>query len=293
MRDSMPGQDSGQERRRWKVPPAPVIASSVVLTIFITCSVLAHVIAPHDPFKQDLTARLLPPVWQGGGAEEFLLGTDRLGRDVLSRIIFGARISLMVGLSTVTLGVLLGVPIGAYSALVGGRFDFWLMRLVDSQMSIPFLVLVMMFMAAFGNSLLNVILVIGVANWTTYARMARGEALKLRSRPFVEAGQALGATTISILRKHIIPNLLASIVVVASLDVGRTILAEAALSFLGMGVPPPTPSWGRMISEGRGLLVVAWWLPTLPGIAITLVVVSASVMGDWLRDIYDPKSRSH
>jgi peptide/nickel transport system permease protein len=260
-----------------------VIALSAVL------ATLAPALAPADPARNDLLARLTPPAWMAGGSWQHPLGTDTLGRDVVSRLLHGARVSLIVGFSAVIVAGVLGVLLGLVSGYYGGRLDDVLMRLGDVQLAFPALVLAIAVLAVVGSGLGNVVLVLGVTGWVTYARIARGETLSLRHREFVEGARALGARDAGILWRHVLPNVLPSITVVATFSVARTIIAEASLSFLGLGIPPPAPSWGAMLDEGRNYLTTGWWLALFPGLAILAVVLGINVVGDWLRDTLDPR----
>jgi peptide/nickel transport system permease protein len=260
-----------------------------VIMVSAALAVLAPLLAPTDPARNDLLARLTPPAWLPGGSWAHPLGTDTLGRDVVSRLLYGARVSLVVGLSAVVLAGVLGVLLGLVSGYYGGRLDDALMRLGDVQLAFPALVLAIAVLAVVGSGIANVVLVLGVTGWVTYARIARGETLSLRHREFVEGARALGARDAGILWRHVLPNVLPSITVVATFSVARTIIAEASLSFLGLGIPPPAPSWGAMLDEGRNYLTTGWWLALFPGLAILAVVLGINVVGDWLRDTLDPR----
>jgi peptide/nickel transport system permease protein len=260
-----------------------VVAGSVVL------AVVAPVLAPSDPVRNDLLERLVPPMWMEGGSGRHPLGTDTLGRDVVSRLLYGARVSLVVGFSAVVVAGALGLLLGLVSGYYGGRLDDLLMRLGDVQLAFPALVLAIAVLAVVGSGLFNIVLVLGVTGWVTYARIARGETLSLRHREFVEGARALGAGDAAILWRHVLPNVLPSITVIATFSVARTIIAEASLSFLGLGLPPPAPSWGAMLDEGRNYLTTGWWLALFPGLAILAVVLGINVVGDWLRDALDPR----
>jgi len=260
-----------------------------VIVISAALATLAPALAPADPARNDLLARLTPPAWMAGGSWAHPLGTDTLGRDVVSRLLYGARVSLIVGFSAVVLAGVLGVLLGLVSGYYGGRLDDALMRLGDVQLAFPALVLAIAVLAVVGSGLGNVVLVLGVTGWVTYARIARGETLSLRHREFVEGARALGARDAEILWRHVLPNVLPSITVVATFSVARTIIAEASLSFLGLGIPPPAPSWGAMLDEGRNYLTTGWWLALFPGLAILAVVLGINVVGDWLRDTLDPR----
>jgi peptide/nickel transport system permease protein len=220
-----------------------------------------------------------------------LLGTDSLGRDMLSRILYGARISLLVGVLAVAVQGTIGVTMGLLAGYYRGRIDAVLMRIADVEMGLPFLVLAIAVMAILGASLRNVIIVLGLTGWVIYARIVRSEVLSLREREFVQAAQALGAPGGHIVLRHILPNVTASIIVVATLQIPRMIISEASLSFLGLGVPPSVPTWGSMISDGRDYVSTAWWLSTFPGIALVLAVLGINLLGDWLREVLDPRQR--
>jgi peptide/nickel transport system permease protein len=220
-----------------------------------------------------------------------LLGTDHVGRDIFSRLMYGSRISLLVSVLAVLLAGGLGAPFGLVAGYYGGWFDTVAMRFADIQQAIPFLVLALALVAAFGNGLANVIAALGITGWVVYARVVRGEALSLRARQFVEAARAVGADDRRILWRHVWPNLQGGIVVVATLQISRMIIAEASLSFLGLGVDPQIPSWGRAVADGRDYLAFAWWVSTIPGLALMLTVLSVNVLGDWLRDRWDPRLR--
>lgn len=273
-------------RRRDK---GPAVASLLVLAAVAAAAILAPMLSPADPLKNDLLERLTPPMWNAGGSAAHPLGTDTLGRDVASRLLYGARVSLIVGLAAVIVSGVLGVALGLLSGYYRGFTDDALMRLGDVQLAFPVLVLAVAVLAVLGASLANVILVLGVTGWITYARIVRGETLSLRQREFVEAARALGATDRYLLRRHILPNVLPPVTVVATFSVARTIIAEASLSFLGLGIPPPAPSWGAMLDEGRNYITTGWWLALFPGLAILLLVLGINLVGDWLRDQLDPR----
>jgi peptide/nickel transport system permease protein len=260
-----------------------------VIVAAASLAMLAPALAPADPIRNNLLDRLTPPMWLDGGSSHHPLGTDALGRDVASRLFYGARVSLVVGFSAVVIAGALGVVLGLVAGYYGGRPDDLLMRLGDVQLAFPALVLAIAVLSVLGASLLNVVLVLGVTGWVTYARIVRGETLSLKHRDFVEAARALGARDGEILRRHILPNVLPPISVVATFSVARTIIAEASLSFLGLGIPPPAPSWGAMLDEGRNYLTTGWWLALFPGLAILAVVLGINLVGDWLRDALDPR----
>ncbi|HYR41078.1 MAG TPA: ABC transporter permease [Methylomirabilota bacterium] len=265
------------------------ILGLLVLVAALGAALLAPVLSPGDPVKNDLLGRLSPPMWLDGGDRAHPLGTDTLGRDVLSRLLHGARVSLWIGLTAVMMAAILGVPIGLWTGYRGGWPDDLFMRLGEIQLAFPVLLLGIALLAVLGASLVNLILVLGVSGWITYARIVRGETLSLKERGFVEAARALGAPDRYLIFRHILPNVWASIVVVATFSIARVIIAEASLSFLGLGLPPPAPSWGAMLDEGRNYLTTGWWLALFPGLAILLVVLGINLVGDWLRDLLDPR----
>ena len=261
------------------------LAGALVVLAAVVVAVAAPALAPGDPIKNSLLDRLTPPTWGG----EHPLGTDTLGRDVASRLLHGARVSLLVGFSAVLLAGASGVVLGLVSGWYRGWLDDVLMRLGDVQLAFPVLVLAVAVLAVLGASVVNLILVLGVTGWITYARIVRGEVLTLRERDFVAAARALSADDAWILRRHLLPNVLPPITVVATFSVARTIVAEASLSFLGLGIPAPAPSWGAMLDEGRNYITTGWWLALFPGLAILLLVLGINLVGDWLRDVLDPR----
>jgi peptide/nickel transport system permease protein len=252
-------------------------------------AVFAPQIAPWDPARQMLMKRLRPPMWEARGLREHPLGTDHLGRDILSRILYGGRISLGVGLSAVSLSCLIGVTLGLLAGFHGGRTDAFIMRVVDVFLAIPYILLAMGVVFALGPSLLNVILVMAVTRWVQFARIVRADVLSIREREFVSGARARGGRSFRLLVRHVLPNALTPIIVVATLELAFMIIYESALSFLGLGVQPPTPTWGWMLSDGRNYVATAWWLATFPGLAIMLTVLAVNLLGDWLRDTLDPR----
>lgn len=260
-----------------------------VLLLMGGAALAAPQIAPWDPGRQMLIKRLRPPVWEARGLAEHPLGTDHLGRDILSRIVYGGRISLGVGLSAVTLSGLIGVSLGLLAGFHGGRTDAFIMRVVDVFLAIPYILLAMGVVFALGPSLLNVILVMAVTRWVQFARIVRADVLSIREREFVSGARARGNRSMRLLLRHVLPNALTPIIVVATLELAFMIIYESALSFLGLGVQPPTPTWGWMLADGRNYIATAWWLATLPGLAIMLTVLAVNLLGDWLRDTLDPR----
>jgi peptide/nickel transport system permease protein len=274
---------------RWS--PAAV-GGFVVLALVCVTAVAAPWLAPHDPMGQVLERRLLPPAWTAGGDWAFPLGADHLGRDILSRLIFGSRISLLVGVTAVAISGLLGVTLGLLAGYYGGRFDTLLMRMVDVQLAFPFILLAITVVAVLGAGLRNVIIVLGVAGWTVYARVVRGQVLSLREMEFVVAARAIGVPNHVIIPRHLLPNVMTPVVIMATFAVATNIITEASLSFLGLGVEPRIPTWGSMLSDGRAYIGRAWWLTTFPGLAILVTVLSINLLGDWLRDRLDPRLRN-
>lgn len=269
------------------------LVGMVIIALIILIAIFAPKLAPVNPVEQHLDSRLLPPVWAGGGRASYLLGTDPLGRDVLSRLIYGSRISIVVGVSAVALAGGIGVGIGLAAGFVGGWLDNLMMRLTDAFLAIPFIVLALAVVGVVGPSVATVIVVIGFANWMEYARVVRGEVLAVRERDFVEAARALGASPIRVAIRHVLPNVMASVIVLATLNVATAIIVESALSFLGVGIQPPTVTWGGMLSSGRDYIATAWWLAAFPGLAISLTVLSILFLGDWLRGAMDPWLRRY
>ena len=269
-------------RLRWGVAAAAVFAAIVVV------SALAPVIAPHDPLAVNVGHRLAPPAWMQGGTTDNLLGTDQVGRDLLSRMIYGGRVSLVVGIVSVFLSSLIGVTLGLAAGYVGKRTDWVTMTVVNVMLTFPFVLLALAVIAVLGPSLLNMILVLAVAGWPIYARVIRAEVMAIREREFVVASRALGMSHWRIVLRQILPNLVSPIVVVGTLQVAQVIVLESFLSFLGLGIQPPTPAWGNMLGEGRLYMLNSWWIATFPGLAIFVTTLAINLMGNALRDWLDP-----
>jgi peptide/nickel transport system permease protein len=260
----------------------------------IFVAIFAPSIAPYElegevPIGEQLRRRLKPPAWVEGGTSEFLLGTDSLGRDILTRIIYGSRVSLTVGLTAVFLSGTLGVILGLFSGYVGGLLDDVIMRFADIWLAFPFIILAILFLSVLGPGLDKLIAVLAIGGWVGYARVTRGQVLAVREKEYIDAARVVGASHTRILFRHILPNTMAPIIVISSFAVATTMLAEAALSFLGLGVKPAIPTWGSMLADGRDYLRDAWWLATFPGIAIMITVLGINLFGDWLRDYLDPR----
>lgn len=267
------------------------LLSLFIIAVVVFCGIFSDVLTPHDPEEPAPLLRLTPPAWQSGGDWSYPLGTDPVGRDILSRLIAGCRVSLIIGLTVVFIAGAIGTTI----ALVSGYFQGWadtiLMRLTDAVISMPFLVIAVAVAGVLGASLRNLILVLGLLSWASYARILRGEVLRVKHNDFVTLARITGVPAWRILARHIFPNIANTLIVLATLQLGVTVIAAASLDFLGLGVPPPTPAWGSMLSEGRPYIARAWWVVTMPGAAIFVTVVATNLMGDWLRLKLDPKRR--
>ncbi|MBI1847693.1 MAG: ABC transporter permease [Candidatus Rokubacteria bacterium] len=284
-----PSRRQGSRAWRKMIRNPASIAGAVILLVVIGAALGAPWVAPQDPARQSLIRRFTPPVWAKGGSAAYPLGTDQVGRDVLSRMIHGARISLLVGIAAVTISLTVGVGLGLLSGFVGGKVDTVIMTVVDVTLSFPQILLALAFVAALGPSLVTIIVVLGLTGWERYARVVRAEVLALREKDFIEAARAMGLGATRTLLRHVLPNTFSSIVVMSTLQVAQAILQEAALSFLGVGSGRAYPSWGQMIALGRDFVTVAWWLPTFPGLAILLTVLAINLVGDRLRDALDPR----
>ena len=269
----------------------PWFPVGILFTISIL-AIFADVLAPHSPEVGNLGLRFKPPAWQQGGTSQFLLGTDHLGRDVLSRLIFGARVSMVVGLLAVVVAGTTGTALGILSGYMGKWVDQLIMRVTDTWLALPALTFAIFLAAVMGPSEMNIVIILSLVYWTRYARVIRGEVLSLKEREFVRLAVVAGCTKWTIMKRHILPNVLNTAIVLASLQLGVVIIAEATLSFLGVGVPPPKPAWGLMLADGKkGMMAGYWWLTVTPGTCIALMVLAASLLGDWLRVKLDPQLR--
>jgi ABC-type dipeptide/oligopeptide/nickel transport system permease subunit len=284
-----PGPDAARQatwrrllRLRWGVGAAGV------LLLIVATAVFAPLIAPYDPLAVDIRHRLSPPAWMEHGAAEHLLGTDQVGRDLLARMIYGGRVSLVVSVAAVVISATIGVLLGLGAGYFGGNTDWTIMTVINVMLTFPFVLLALAVIAVLGPSLLNMIIVLGVAGWPIYARVVRAETLAIREREFVVAGRALGMSHLRLMFRQILPNLVSTIVVIATLQVAQVIILESFLSFLGLGVQPPTPAWGNMLGEGRLYMLNSWWIATFPGLAIFLTTLVINLMGNALRDWLDP-----
>jgi peptide/nickel transport system permease protein len=274
-----------QSFRRWPFIPVAIAVSLVFVAIF------AELVAPHDPLEGDTYDRNEPPVWAEEGSPKFLLGTDHIGRDILSRMIFGARVSLIVAVTVLVAGAALGTLVGLVAGYMGGLVDEALMRLVDFVFALPFIVVALVASVVWGASLELVIILLSLFTWAPFARQVRAESLQLKTMDYVALARVAGASGFRITVRHILPGVVNTVMVLSSLQVGSLILTESVLSFLGVGIPPPQPSWGSMVSEGRQYISTAWWISFFPGFAILLIVFSMNFFGDWLRDKLDPRLR--
>jgi peptide/nickel transport system permease protein len=275
-------------RRLKDFPLIPV----VILGCIALVAILANQLAPHNPEIGSLTARFKPPFWQTGGSTKYLLGTDQLGRDVLSRLIFGARVSMVVGFTAVIFAGTVGTTLGIISGYLGGWVDQVIMRITDTWLALPGLMFAIFLAAIGGPSMWNIVIILGLVYWTRYARVIRGEVLSLKEREFVRLAIVAGCSRWTIMYRHILPNVINSAIVIGTLMLGVVIITEASLSFLGLGVPPPQAAWGSMLADGKqSLMVGRWWLSILPGLCIMLMVLSANILGDWLRVKLDPQLR--
>lgn len=278
-------------RPRLRFPFAGTVGL-VVLGAVVLCAIAAPLLAPHDPYAQELASAGLPPAWERGGAAAHPLGTDHLGRDELSRLIYGARVSILIGVSAVLIQTVIGLALGLLAGMRGGVLDSLVMRVADVWLSIPMLVIALAVMAILGGGVLNTVLILGFTGWVTFARVVRGEVIVLRQREFVTAATIFGASRWRIVRENIVRNAAPSVIVVATLQVSHMIVIEASLSFLGVGVQPPTPAWGSMIAQGREHLYTHWWQAVLPGLALMLTAMAVNLVGDALRDKLDPRLRA-
>ena len=270
----------------------PGVAMAILVFLLVIPGIFAEWIAPHDPIKGSLALRLKPPMWEKGGSITYPLGTDKVGRDVLSRIIYGARVSLRVSLEGIVVSGFIGTALGLIAGYFGGRVDALIMRLVDISLGLPIILVALVFVAALGPSFSTVIAVITILLWARYARQVRGETLSIKERDFVARARVAGASHFRIMFRYLLPNVVNTLIVLATLQVGFVIIFESSLSFLGAGIPRPTPAWGLMVADGRELIVTAWWISMFPGLAIMLTVLSFNLVGDWLRDHLDPKLKN-
>ena len=262
---------------------------AIIVLSFILIAIFAPFIAPHDPLKASIVNRLRPPFWMERGSITYILGADEIGRDILSRIIYGARVSILVGLVTVAISGFLGTLLGSFAGYFRGRFDAILSRFADLLLSFPYLIFAIFLMSIVGPGFFNLIVILCFKSWVNFFRLSRGEMISEKTKEYVEAAQALGESDVKIIFKEILPNIIHSLLVLATLRVGFFIILEASLSFLGLGIQPPTPAWGSMINSGRAYMLSAWWVSTIPGVALLILVLSINLLGEGLRDILDPR----
>lgn len=267
------------------------IAGAIIVLLVVFIAAFAPVLAPHDPSHTDLGAMLMPPAWLSGGSLDHVLGTDNLGRDVLSRILYGARVSLVVGICAVIVAGIIGTALGLLAGFYGGWIDVAIMRITDSLLALPAMLIMLVIIGVFGPGLVTLVFVMGCTKWVAYTRLTRGEVLSLKQRDFVRAAYAIGTKNHVIILRHLLPNVFSTLIVISTLSVGTAIIAESSLSFLGLGIQPPDISWGYMLSEGQSYLSTSWWIATFPGFAITITVVGIIFLGDWLRDMADPRQK--
>jgi peptide/nickel transport system permease protein len=277
--------------KTWQKLKRYPLIPGVIIFIFIFLAIFGEALAPYPPNGVSLGERFLPPAWQSGGKPDHLLGTDNLGRDMLSRIMAGARVSSIVALLAITLGGFVGAALGIISGYYGKRVDAIVMRAVDATLAFPIILLAILLCMILGPSLQNVVISLGIVLWARFARVIRGEVLGLKERDFVALARVAGSSGLRIMARHIFPNIWNTLLVMLTLQVGWVIIVEASLSFLGAGIPGPSPVWGSMISKGREYITTAWWIPFLPGLAVSLVCLSFNMFGDWLREVLDPKLR--
>ncbi len=284
-------QSSSRLKRRFRGHQGMIIGSVIVVSVILV-ALLAPLLSPHDPYQQDLMKRLIPPVWDSRGSWEHILGTDHLGRDYLSRLIYGARISLLIGIGAALISGIIGTIMGVMAGYFGGRVDMVVTFLVTVRLSMPVVLVALAVVAIVGGSLQVVITVLGLLLWDRFAVVMRSSTLQIRSMDYVSAAQAVGCSTGRILTTEVMPNVVNNLIVIATIEIAHAIILEAALSFLGLGVQPPLPSWGLMVSEGKDMMLFEPWLITIPGVALFLLVLAINLMGDGVRDITAPENRN-
>jgi peptide/nickel transport system permease protein len=278
-----------RRRPRWMRPTWGGMIGLFLIALAVFAAVSAPWLAPFDPLEQNLPGRLKPPMWVNAEGSRHILGTDPLGRDLLSRVIHGARVSLVVAAVAVPISVVLGVLLGVTAGMTRGLYEATIMRLIDVQLALPFILVALAVLVAIGPTFINIVLLLGITGWMNYARILRAETLSIRERDFVSAARAIGASRMRITARHVLPNLASTIIVLITLQIPQVIILESALSFLGLGIQPPTPSWGSMLSTGRQYMLMQWWVSLFPGLAIALVALGGNLLGDWLRDALDPR----
>ncbi len=287
---ALPESSERQSRLKDELKQLPWIPV-IIISLMVFAAIFAPIIAPHSPTKQSLRDKLRPPAWQERGAPQYVLGTDILGRDILSRLIYGARVSLVVAFAALLAGGAIGGVLGLVSGYAGGKTDTLIMRAVDATLAFPTILFALLLAVTMGQGLVTVVLAVTLILWARFARVTRGEVLSLKDNDYIALARVHGCSGVRIMFVHIMPNVFNSFMVMLTLHVGLVILTEASLSFLGAGIPPPTPSWGQMVADGRAKVATAWWISIIPGVAITMVVIAFNLFGDWLRDRLDPKLR--
>ena len=289
MATELPARKSKNTALRRLMKDKLALVGLVILILIFFCAIFAPFLAPHAPLEQTLSWRLREPTLASGGP---YLGSDSLGRDILSRLMYGSRVTLLVGFAAVAISGTIGITLGVLAGYYGGRLDGVITWMVNTLLAFPFILLALVFAALFGRGLGNIILVLGITGWVQYARVARNSVLAVKSLEYVQSAHSIGATHMRIMFRHILPNILPPLIVIASYELARMIIMEAALSFLGLGVSPDTPSWGTMLADGREYLTAAWWIVLFPGLAITITVACVNTVGDWIRDEMDPQLRN-
>ncbi len=290
--DNLPSRpEAAAGRRLWPRLASLPLIPSLVIGALLVMAVAAPLLAPYPPTEQNLPNRLRPPAWVAGGSLAHPLGTDLFGRDVLSRVVYGARVSLSVAVIAILVAGAVGTAVGLVAGYFGGVYELVLMRIVDAFLAVPAILVAIVLASTLGPSFQNVVIVIGLLYWPRYARQIRGETLSIREHDYVKLARIAGCSPARILATHVLPNLVPSLMVLASLQVGSAIILEATLSFLGVGIPPPQPAWGVIVEDGRGMLASAWWISLFPGIAIAVTVLAFNLTGDWIRDRLDPRLR--
>lgn len=288
------GRDEGEAApfasRRGDLSRLPWV-SFFIIVVLVLAAAFAPFLAPHSPTAQSLPDKLLPPAWEEGGSTKYLLGTDTLGRDMLSRLLYGARVSLTAAAAALLAGGGVGLVLGILGGYVGGRVDSLIMRVVDATLTFPTILIALLLAVSLGQGLWTIVLAISLIIWARFARVVHGEVLAVKTRDFVALARVHGCSGLRIMAVHIVPNVMNTFMVLLTLHIGFVIIVEASLSFLGAGIPPPTPSWGQMVADGRSHIASAWWLSVVPGLAIMLVVLAFNLFGDWLRDWLDPRLR--
>lgn len=288
---AVPGAKPARRRRNWrnrlrKWPPLGALFCGIVLVV---AALFGSMLAPHAPDAANFGATLRPPFWMEGGSLEYFFGTDQLGRDLLSRLIAGTQISLLTAFAAIIGGGSIGVAVGLVAGYAGPKVNALFMRIIDAFLALPFILMALALVAALGSGIWNIVLVMVITNWARYARLVQSEVISIKSRDFVALAQIAGVRPVTIVLRHVLPNAMNSVAVLAVLDVGRAIILESSLSFLGLGIQPPSVSWGLMLADGRAFMAFAWWMTALPGLCIFIAILSFNALGDWLKRRLDPR----